>query len=640
MDRHAQELLNDYLLRWEELFEQGNDVEASVLCKDHPELTETLARRIAILKASSWLDEPLEYRHDPPGDNPTNSPLSPKTLLGRYSLDEVIGTGGSSEVWRAYDQELQRTVAVKLPKLSNVEATDRFLSEARRVARLKHPAIVPVYDVGLEAGRCFIVTEYVDGGSLANRLEKGPVSQEAVIRWISSIADALEHAHVHGVIHRDIKPENILISVSGQAVLADFGIAQSSHAGGASANSVGTLQYMSPEAVEGRPITPATDIYSLGVVLHEALAGESPYSGEDVNVLRREIVLGAAKGVSQELTPALREFCQKALQRDPTLRHSSAAQFATELRAAATPKPPRRYGFVLIPMAVIGLVGALLLPRMLTDGRMPGTTPQSLPTINAVAVEAAPPSVPAAAPLVEAKPAPVPRSVSNSLEMLFVQITPGEFQMGEGKESVKVTISRPFSIGTTEVSQLTWKRIMGTEPWKGQRFTPIGDNIPATYISWNDAVSFCDKITEIEQKAGVMPLNESYRLPTEAEWEYACRAGSTTLYHFGDDPALLSEYAWHDGPGGLKQGYQVHPIATKKPNAWGLYDMHGNASEWCSDWYLSLQDGEPLTKDGGKTRVLRGATFFNQEHDCRSARRDHGSDGRTASGFRVARSLK
>ena len=640
MDRHAQELLNDYLLRWEELFEQGNDVEASVLCKDHPELTETLARRIAILKASSWLDEPLEYRHDPPGDNPTNSPLSPKTLLGRYSLDEVIGTGGSSEVWRAYDQELQRTVAVKLPKLSNVEATDRFLSEARRVARLKHPAIVPVYDVGLEDGRCFIVTEYIDGGSLADRLGKGPVPQESVIRWISSIADALEYAHIHGVIHRDIKPENILISVSGQAVLADFGIAQSSHAGGASANSVGTLQYMSPEAVEGRPITPATDIYSLGVVLHEALAGESPYSGEDVNVLRREIVLGAAKGVSQELTPALREFCQKALQRDPTLRHSSAAQFATELRAVGSSKPPRRYGFVLIPMAVLGLVGALLLPRMLTDGRKIDPPAESLPTVNAVAVEAAPPSVPAAAPLVEAKPAPVPRSVSNSLEMLFVQITPGEFQMGEGKESVKVTISRPFSIGTTEVSQLTWKRIMGTEPWKGQRFTPIGDNIPATYISWNDAVSFCDKITEIEQKAGVMPLNESYRLPTEAEWEYACRAGSTTLYHFGDDPALLSEYAWHDGPGGLKQGYQVHPIATKKPNAWGLYDTHGNAGEWCSDWYLSLQDGEPLTKDGGKTRVLRGATFFNQEHDCRSARRDHGSDGRTASGFRVARSLK
>ena len=639
MDRQGQELLNDYLLRWEELFEQGNDVEASDLCKDHPELTETLARRIAILKASSWLDKPLEHRQDPPSDNPTNSPLSPKTLLGRYLLDEHIGTGGSSEVWRAYDQELQRTVAVKLPKLSNVEATDRFLSEARRVARLKHPAIVPVYDVGLEDGRCFIVTEYIDGGSLADRLGKGPVPQESVIRWISSIADALEYAHIHGVIHRDIKPENILISVSGQAVLADFGIAQSSHAGGASATSLGTLKYMSPEAVEGRPITPATDIYSLGVVLHEALAGEAPYSGEDVNVLRREIVLGAAKGVSQELTPALHEFCQKALQRDPTLRHSSAAQFATELRAVGSSKPPRRYGFVLIPMAVLGLVGALLLPRMLTDGRKIDPPAESLPTVNAVAVEAAPPSVPAAAPLVEAKPAPVPRSVSNSLEMLFVQIPPGEFQMGEGKESVKVTLSQSYWIGTTEVSQLTWKRIMGTEPWKGQRFTSIGDNIPATYISWDDAVAFCDKITEIEQKAG-MPLNESYRLPTEAEWEYACRAGSTTLYHFGDDPALLSEYAWHDGPGGLKQGYQVHPIATKKPNAWGLYDMHGNASEWCSDWYLSLQDGEPLTKDGGKTRVLRGATFFNQEHDCRSARRDHGSDGRTASGFRVARSLK
>ena len=162
-------------------------------------------------------------------ESPVNPPtqLGGNVLGGRYRLEELIATGGFSEVWRAFDTELLRIVALKLPKRSRLNSTASFIAEARRVARLKHPSIVPVHDVGTQDDRCYIVTEYVEGGSLAQRLSRHPPSTDQSIGWIKDIAHALEYAHVHGVIHRDIKPANILIDHHGRALLADFGIAQS-----------------------------------------------------------------------------------------------------------------------------------------------------------------------------------------------------------------------------------------------------------------------------------------------------------------------------------------------------------------------------------------------------------------------------
>ncbi|NBT35865.1 MAG: serine/threonine protein kinase, partial [Betaproteobacteria bacterium] len=155
------EVVAELLLQWEELYEHGQDTPASDLAKDHPHLIPELARRIAALKTVSWITRPTDPT--PHEQTPKPAGLAGKTLGGRYRLDELIAEGGFAEVYRAYDTELQRTVAVKIPKRSRLTSTDLFLAEARRVARLKHDGIVPVYDVGVEGGACFIVSEFVDG---------------------------------------------------------------------------------------------------------------------------------------------------------------------------------------------------------------------------------------------------------------------------------------------------------------------------------------------------------------------------------------------------------------------------------------------------------------------------------------------
>ena len=345
------ELLAELLLQWEELRERGQDTPATELAKEHPELIEELARRIQALKSISWLDKPLD--DDPPGDCPQGSPPhTARTLAGRYRLDELIAEGGFAQVYRAYDSELQRTVAIKIPKPSRLDSKEAFQAEARRVARLKHENIVPVHDVGVENDTCFIITEYVEGGSLADRMAKGRPTREEAIRWMCGTADALEYAHLHGVIHLDIKPANILIDANGRAKLADFGIARSALKTGAFAPSLGTLRYMSPEQLEGKPADHRSDIYSLGVVLHEVLTGRIPYSSGEPNVLRKEIVQGRAAPGNKGLPPALKAICEKALRKSPYQRHASAAQLAAELTRAG-------HTAIKTPWRLVG-IGAIL----------------------------------------------------------------------------------------------------------------------------------------------------------------------------------------------------------------------------------------------------------------------------------------
>ena len=329
---HDEELLAELLIEWEELYQRGEDKPAPELCRDQPHLADELARRIAAMKATDWLNDP----HPPAGDPPAiaSQPFQDALLANRYRLDELIAEGGFAQVWRAHDNELQRIVAVKVPKPGRLESSESFMAEARRVARLKHPGIVPVHDVGREGDRCFIVSEFIEGGSLASQMARAKPARDQVIRWMCEIADALEYAHLNGVIHRDIKPANILIDHHGRALLADFGIAQSAQKTGVFAPSLGTLRYMSPEQLEGRPATPQSDIYSLGVVLHECLTGKLPYGATDPTGLRREIIAGQPPERDRRLPPAVASVCSTALSRSPEKRHTSAAHFAAALRRA------------------------------------------------------------------------------------------------------------------------------------------------------------------------------------------------------------------------------------------------------------------------------------------------------------------
>jgi hypothetical protein len=237
---------------------------------------------------------------------------------------------------------------------------DAFLAEARRVARLRHPAIAAVHDVGVDGEDCFIVSEFMEGGSLADRLASGPIPGGQAVRWICQIATALDFAHAHGVIHRDVKPANILINHHGDAVLADFGIAQSASKTGTFAPSIGTLRYMAPEQLEGTEVGPQADIYSLGVLLHEALTGRSPYSSDDPRVIYGELRGDRPLAIAAELPPQYAALCRRALSRAPAGRQRSASAFAEDLRRAVTGDDAHVPGGSAAPSRRLSAIGGMM----------------------------------------------------------------------------------------------------------------------------------------------------------------------------------------------------------------------------------------------------------------------------------------
>lgn len=172
---------------------------------------------------------------------------------------------------------------------------------------------------------------------------------------------------------------------------------------------------------------------------------------------------------------------------------------------------------------------------------------------------------------------------------------------------VKVFLSRGFWLGQYEVTQSDWRQVISTEPWKGQGATSVGDDCPATFVSWDDALEFCRKLTEREHSAGRLPQGWEYTLPTEAQWEHGCRARTETSYSFGDDESQLGDYAWYRGNAGDAGEKYVHPIGQKKPNPWGLFDMHGNAWEWCRDSYADDLPGgrDPEVSQHGSNQADR-----------------------------------
>ncbi len=213
-----------------------------------------------------------------------------------------------------------------------------------------------------------------------------------------------------------------------------------------------------------------------------------------------------------------------------------------------------------------------------------------------------------------------PKAITNSIGMKLVLIHAGSFTMGspaaDGRKEEtpphEVTISKSYYLGSYEVTQDQYEKVIGSNP---SRFN--GSKYPVERVSWDDAVSFCQKLSEMpEEKAA----GRRYQLPTEAEWEYACRAGSTTSYSFGDTAESLGEFAWF----GENSEQEPHPVGEKKPNRWGLHDMHGNVWEWCQDWHADYTSDEATDPQGpirGLHRVYRSASWEVDACDCRSATR-------------------
>jgi tRNA A-37 threonylcarbamoyl transferase component Bud32 len=272
--------------------------------------------------------------------------------LGRYRLEETLGKGGMAEVYRATDTKLARTVAVKviLEKHAVEEHfLERFLREARLVASLEHPNILPVYDFGEENGMPFLVMPYLPGGSLRERLKAGPVPLSLASSWIAQLADALDAAHAAGVLHRDVKPANVLLGKDDRLFLADFGIAKmrESQTGlTATGVVVGTPIYMAPEQAQGQPASPATDRYALAVVAFEILSGRPPFEGESALSLMHQHVSIPPPLLSARvagLPDGLDAVLTKALSKDPAARPSTCRALAEAVAAFApvgiTPPP-------------------------------------------------------------------------------------------------------------------------------------------------------------------------------------------------------------------------------------------------------------------------------------------------------------
>jgi formylglycine-generating enzyme required for sulfatase activity len=209
---------------------------------------------------------------------------------------------------------------------------------------------------------------------------------------------------------------------------------------------------------------------------------------------------------------------------------------------------------------------------------------------------------------------------------------------------VKVLLSNGYWLGKYEVTQSEWKQVMETEPWKGKTNAKQGADYAASYISWEDATEFCRKLTDQEREAGRLSNDWAYTLPTEAEWERACRARTETKFSFGDDASKLGEYAWYSTNASFRGDNHAHQVGQKNPNPWGLFDMHGNVHEWCRDVYTKKLPGgrDPDVKANGKTtasnRVLRGGGHSVLASYCRSASRDSYSPtaGSASTGIRVA----
>ena len=276
----------------------------------------------------------MVVKHGSKGSTNVAGSMVGRTFNNRYTLTERVGLGGMAEVYRAKDNVLGRTVAVKvmLPQYAaDPTFTKRFRQEAASAANLQSPYIVSIYDWGLDGETYYIVMEFLRGTDLKTAInERGAINQRKAAEIGSQIAQALSVAHEGGVIHRDIKPQNIMIQPDGNIKVMDFGIARAGDAGlSQTATVLGTAHYVSPEQAQGKELTGASDIYSLGVVLYEATTGKLPFDGQDaVSVAVKQVneLPAPPSTINPNLDPGLEAIIMKALEKDPSKRFKDAAE--------------------------------------------------------------------------------------------------------------------------------------------------------------------------------------------------------------------------------------------------------------------------------------------------------------------------
>jgi serine/threonine-protein kinase len=276
--------------------------------------------------------------------------LAGRLIAGRYRLGERIDRGGTAEVWRARDERLDRDVAVKILGVAADPAfRERFTTEATRAAKVSHPHIVTVFDEGQDGDDAFIVMEDVRGRTLRDIIaDRGALPVSEVVTLVSQIAGALDATHRAGLVHLDVKPANVIVDEQGNAKLTDFGIARAAR-DSEERELVGTARYIAPERVEGRPVTPRSDVYGLALVAYELLTGRPAFAGAENEDLLRDRIAGGAphiRSIDRGLRETVDAVVARGLARDPERRYPTAGAFALALADAASDPVTR----VLRPM--------------------------------------------------------------------------------------------------------------------------------------------------------------------------------------------------------------------------------------------------------------------------------------------------
>ena len=640
-----------------------------------------------------------------------HDPSLQQRRFGKYLLIEVLGKGANAHVFRAVQSGamgFRKEVAVKqiLPHVAGKESVlHGLINEARIAGYLRHRNVVEVYEFDKVDDTYYLAMEYVPGFPLSaligrSRRRMTPMPPRMLAAIASQMCDGLHCAHEAcdengrplGMVHRDIKPGNVMLTFGGVVKVMDFGVVKAaSNLFTTSSADVtkGTPIYMSPEQVRGKGLDRRSDLFSLGSLLAELVTGEVVFLDDDLMAVlhmvdRAEIdpVLAAVEERMPDLVPVLR----LALQRNADDRFPSAAEMGKAIRRAcpdraddeelgqwlmefmdARPRPiqtvlPDHELFADDPL-ISQMVTFQDLGHLLEDEEYGGPREGDPSPHDTLRVDHLPlehdtgrhDPVRAASMEVEAPSTPGPlRRVKHRRGPEMVQIPAGEFWMGSPESEIgrnpdetlhKVRIRRPFLLDITPVTQDLWESAMGDNP----SWTLASDH-PVESVSWFQAVAFCNRLSDLE---GLRPAyridgddvtwdreTDGFRLPTEAEWELAARCGARARFAGSD---RSEEVAWHwRNTGGL-----THPVRRLAANAFGLFDMSGNVSEWVSDWYgpygVGAAQVDPSGPAFGEFRVHRGGSAFSLPADVRAARR-HGeerpADRYNFLGMRVARSVK
>lgn len=631
---------------------QGENLPDSVILERWPDLQPELQDELAALRdiqrtflaAQKAGTTSSQTKHDSdslaarlPGHPRPDPQRLPSEPIPGYTVISEASSGGQGAVFRARQESTGKTVAIKViwgGALTGSRHRARFEREVEIMARLDHPHIVPIMDRGRTGdGSLFLVMPFIEGCPLDEHIDRLRAMNTPDLRQVLElfvlICSAVAEAHKQGIIHRDLKPTNVRVDQRGTPHVLDFGLAR----GGADSQIdyaqsitmtgqiVGSLPWASPEQVSAGKfsIDVRTDVYSLGVMLYQAICGAYPYSIvgaiQEVlnNILTAEPVPpGKMPGVYvRQIRPGLNAIILRALAKDPQRRYASAAELAEDLERylagrkldpATLPRRPLRWRSAAgIALGIVMVIGISLL-MVWQQGRPPAPSDLTLPQIT------------------------------NTIGMRLARVPPGRFMMGSpvgepgrGADEPlhEVSIERGFLMGVTEVTQREYRQVMGSLP-AGQ--LAEGDGIPVHNLNHDDALAFC---RELSKREGV-----TYRLPTEEEWEYACRAGANGAAYAW--PGVLDKLAWYKG----NSGERLHPVATRSASLWGLADMHGGVREWTADPYRPFpasSTGNRERNSPGEPYVLRGGSYLDSAQQCRSASRQlrpNGSPVRDA-GFRV-----